>query len=131
MGADFSADVLHLRIKTSELATLSQLGVTYEIESSNSHNISANFALPYLTPAGVATKLSQLAQKYPKLARVVEIGRSVENRPILALEIKSQSGDADRPTAFFNGMLHARELMTTETLVHMAGNALEPIWNGL
>lgn len=74
----------------------------------------------YLNPTQVREALTTLNQKYPQLTKVFEIGKTHRNLPIMAVEISSNPGDLKRPVIVFNAMHHAREVMTTEVVMHIA-----------
>lgn len=78
----------------------------------------------YLNPERVAQKLAELAARYPRFAKLHEIGRSVEGRPILALEL-STPDPVLKPAVLFDGMHHAREIMTPEIVVDIAETLLQ------
>ena len=75
----------------------------------------------YKTSDQVATKLQGYAASFPDLAAVLPIGKSLEGRDILALKItgKVQTPNS-RPAILFNGMHHAREVMSTEVPLDIA-----------
>lgn len=83
----------------------------------------------YLDPDKVAARMKALHEKFPGVTRVVEIGRSLQKRPILALVI-STTPDLDdprfhaKPTALFDGMHHAREIMTPEIVFDIGESIL-------
>ncbi len=73
----------------------------------------------YLDPAKVAKRLADLNAKYPAVTRVIEIGRSLNNLPILGMIISTTLDTTDpkfheKPTVLVDGMHHAREIMTPE-----------------
>ncbi|MCM2282874.1 MAG: hypothetical protein NDI61_13625 [Bdellovibrionaceae bacterium] len=78
----------------------------------------------YLSPEKVEAKLRELAARYPRFAQLHEIGRTTENRSILALEI-STPDPVLKPTVLFDGMHHAREIMTPEIVVDIAESLLQ------
>lgn len=63
----------------------------------------------------IADELAALQSAYPRLARVVPVGWSLENRPVLALKV-SDNPDADEgePAVLFLGGHHAREWISIE-----------------
>jgi carboxypeptidase T len=69
----------------------------------------------YHSPFELETDLRVLEADHPQLARVVEIGESLEGRRILALKI-SDNVDADEgePAVLFLGCHHAREWISVE-----------------
>lgn len=74
----------------------------------------------YLNPTQVREALTTLNQKYPQLTKVFEIGKTHRNLPIMAVEVSTKPGDLKRPVIVFNAMHHAREVMTTEVVLHIA-----------
>jgi carboxypeptidase T len=83
----------------------------------------------YLDPVKVAAKMDEIHARYPDVTRVLEIGRSLENRPILALVVSTTPDIADprfhgKPTLLFDGMHHAREIMTPEIVFDVGESIL-------
>lgn len=81
------------------------------------HEISQRQPDPqYFKPETLASALKAVAKRYPEITHLVTVGKSLENRPILALKISDNPGkrEADEPTILFNAMHHSREVMTTE-----------------
>lgn len=74
----------------------------------------------YLNPTQVREALTTINTQYPHLTRLFETGRTHRNLPIMALEISVNPGDTDKPVVVFNGMHHAREVMTPEVILHIA-----------
>jgi len=86
----------------------------------------------YLTSDKVATNLNAIHSKYPEITRVIEIGRSLEQRPILALVISttpeiSDSKFHEKPTVLVDGMHHAREVMTPEIVFDIGESILASV----
>lgn len=71
---------------------------------------------PYQSPEEVEAALRAYADKYPSLAEATAIGTSVEGRSIWALKIAKdvKRHAPEKPVILFNGMHHAREVMTPE-----------------
>ncbi|GAE34289.1 M14 family zinc carboxypeptidase [Halalkalibacter akibai] len=66
-------------------------------------------------------EIAEIAEKYPELVRVEEIGRSVEGRPIHAIEISSTPGQKDgKPESVHMASHHAREWPTGELAMDLA-----------
>ncbi len=85
----------------------------------------------YLTPDKVTVKLKELNQRYPNLTRLEQIGTSHLGQPIWALLISSTPDIKDpqyyeKPSIIFDGMHHARELMTAEVVMDVADVLLSP-----
>lgn len=79
----------------------------------------------YLDPQKVEAKLKEISQKYPQFTRLEQIGTSNQGRPIWALLLSStpQKNDPNyynKPTIIFDGMHHAREIMTSEIVMDVA-----------
>jgi len=70
----------------------------------------------YQTPASLQTKLKAYAAAHPKTTKLVSIGKSREARDIWAFEITRDATKhtPGKPAVLFNGMHHAREVMSTE-----------------
>jgi carboxypeptidase T len=73
----------------------------------------------YKTSTEIAQILQDFASRYPLLTKLETIGKSLEGRDILALKITTdaQNSSSNKPTVFFNGMHHAREVMTPEIAI--------------
>lgn len=76
----------------------------------------------YKEPSEVEQILRDLANRFPEIARLESIGKSSEGRDIWALKISDdvESDDADESAVLFNGMHHAREVMTPEVVLDAA-----------
>jgi hypothetical protein len=70
----------------------------------------------YTTPDELRAFLDNIAAQYPGITPLEVIGRSVENREIVAIKISDNPAERelDEPTVLFNAMHHAREVMTVE-----------------
>jgi carboxypeptidase A2 len=78
----------------------------------------------YLTLDEIYGAMRQLADQNPRLVQMLEIGRSIENRPIYALRLTRDPYRArvyrDRPQVVINAMQHAREWITTPVVLYFA-----------
>jgi hypothetical protein len=88
----------------------------------------------YLNPAKTEQKLKDLNAKYPHLTKLEQIGTSIHGRAIWALLVSTtpQTETADyaaKPSIVFDGMHHAREVMTSEVVMDVAEYALDSIEN--
>ena len=79
----------------------------------------------------VVDRMHELQTRRPDLVEIFEIGRSWEDRPILAMRIAGPraQGDPCRPAVLLNSLIHAREWITVmvnmwaaETLVNGHGD---------
>jgi carboxypeptidase A2 len=68
--------------------------------------------------------LNELPLAYPDLVTLVPIGESYQGREILAVKITSQD-TSNKPKVWFDGGLHAREWISTATVVYILGHLLE------
>jgi carboxypeptidase T len=80
-------------------------------------------ATGYHTVASLEQDLRELAERYPEIAELHEIGRSIEGRPLWALRIGERRG-SDRKVAFF-GCHHAREWISVEVPYRLAAHLLD------
>ncbi|BCW96806.1 MAG: M14 family metallopeptidase [Fimbriimonadales bacterium] len=78
----------------------------------------------YLTLDEIYAAMRQLADQNPRLVQMLEIGRSIENRPIYALRLTREPRRArvyrDRPQVVINAMQHAREWITPPVALYFA-----------
>lgn len=74
----------------------------------------------YLNPDQVRQALTDVNTNYPAITKLFEVGRTHQERQIMALEVSVNPGDPDKPVVLFNGMHHAREVMTPEVILHIA-----------
>ncbi len=84
----------------------------------------------FLNPQTVEEKLKAINQAYPKLTRLEQIGKSNEGRPIWALLISTTPGlrdprNLEKPSILFDGLHHAREVMTPEVVLDVAETTLK------
>jgi hypothetical protein len=66
-------------------------------------------------PAMVEGLLRGYAERFPEVAKVIELGRSHEDRPVLALKISDNvERDEDEPAVLIDGAHHGSELLSIE-----------------
>ncbi len=83
----------------------------------------------YLNPAKVEQKLKALNAQFPQWTRLEQIGTSLQGRAIWALLLSTTPNARDarnleKPSLIFDGMHHARELMTSEIVMDVAESVL-------
>lgn len=80
----------------------------------------------YKTPDTLAQALDSMQSAYPNIAKVISIGKSLQDRDIWAIRITQNVAQADgsKPAILFNGMHHAREVMSTEIPLDIANYLL-------
>tara|TARA_R110000868_G_C10953026_1_gene767978 strand:+ start:3065 stop:4510 length:1446 start_codon:yes stop_codon:yes gene_type:complete len=76
----------------------------------------------YKEPAEVEQMLREIADANPEIAKLESIGKSSEGRDIWALKISDNvtEDEANESSVLFNGMHHAREVMTPEVVLDAA-----------
>lgn len=74
----------------------------------------------YATPTQIEAFLRQLEADYPNLVEVYEIGRSWEDRPIMAARVTNEAlaGLEGRPMMYTDSQHHARELISMEVSLY-------------
>ncbi len=68
-------------------------------------------------PGGLRDELIALSKQYPRLTKLVTIGRSVKGQDILALKVTRDAQglrDGSRPAVLYSSAQHAREWITPE-----------------
>lgn len=88
----------------------------------------------YLNPNKVEQKLKDLHAQYPQFTHLEQVGTSVQGRAIWALLVSTtpQINSAEylaKPSIIFDGMHHAREIMTSEVVMDVAEHALDILAN--
>ncbi len=69
----------------------------------------------YKTYDRVVTHMKEVERRYPQIAKVYVIGKSIEGKEILAMHLTDQARRSmDKPSILFDSMHHAREVMTPE-----------------
>lgn len=76
-------------------------------------------------PELIERAMRALAAREPERARVIEIGRTHEDRPMLALLVGEALDDASRPAVLLCGGTHANEVVTPEPPLDAARWMLE------
>jgi hypothetical protein len=91
---------------------LKSQGLKYEV-SLKAMTEGLGFPSGYQTVEAVDKDMQALALKFPQIARLQTIGKSLEGRPLYALEITSKPG-ANLPAVRLQSGQHARELPPVE-----------------
>lgn len=68
----------------------------------------------YMRPQKIWSLIQELKNQRPEIVQIVEIGKSLQGRPLLAVRVSTPDNLNFKPSILFNGMHHAREIMTTE-----------------
>jgi carboxypeptidase T len=113
-GVNINAGTLEVLVTADQLAELQALKAQFR------------FGVPktllrgpdpeYFEPSEIEAALKRYAQDYPELTQLRKIGESLEKRPIWAIKISDNAAQRElaEPVILFNGMHHAREVMTPE-----------------
>jgi carboxypeptidase T len=124
---ELTAEHAVLRASESAVDRLAQMGYTVEQVRQTEQFLTefavAEAAAGYHSAAALAQDMRALAERFPEIAEVHEIGRSVENRPILALRLGERKGSAVKLA--FLGCHHAREWLAVEVPYLLAESLLE------
>lgn len=83
----------------------------------------------YLNPQRTEETLKALNARFPNLTRLEQIGTSLQGRPIWALLVSTTPKANDpaaleKPSIIFDGLHHAREIMTPEIVMDVAQTVL-------
>lgn len=120
---DHDADVTGVNIPRGEVEALLTQAELHELESLKTP---FEYQVPksllrgpdpeYFNPEEIEARLKAYAAKYPDLAQLRQAGTSLEGRPIWSIKISDgvATHDSSEPALFFNGMHHAREVMSPE-----------------
>ncbi len=114
-----------LYASAEDLATLSRKGIAYEILDV----VDTADAPPpeYTEYVELIPILQGLANTYPNICKLYDVGNTWENREIWALKISDNvaTHEAGENDILVNGNHHAREIMTVEVPLHLAKNLCE------
>jgi|GEM_PF-355859 len=119
LGVSLQQGIAEVGLLPRDMNKLKALGFQIEFSPLNAQ-LNREALEPYLTPSEVLDKLSSLSQTYPAITSLKTIGFTRRKRPIQAIIISSEPNDTNRPTILLNAMHHAREVMTTEVVMHAA-----------
>ena len=113
-GVAFPKKQVDLIVKPEEISWLRARG--FAIVASDSRGLKMTPDTRYQNPVKIESALKGYQARFPALARVRSIGKSIEGRDIWAIQISKDIGNDDpsKPHVFFNSMHHAREVMTSE-----------------
>ncbi len=117
-GVRWDQHQVELIVDGQELEEIQSLG--FQVSFAPEGGISQQSVEGYQTPDEVVQGLEKLATSYPETVRLFELGKTTRQRPIMGIEISNHLEDPTKPVVLFNAMHHAREVMTTEVLLHMA-----------
>ena len=82
----------------------------------------------YSEPGGIRDEIVAVAARFPRLTKVVTIGRTVQGKPILAIKVTrnaKQIADGARPATAYMSAQHAREWITVEMTRRLLHHVLD------
>jgi len=82
-----------------------------------------DFYSQYNSYDDIITWIKALPTQYPKLVTLVNLGNSYEGRELLAVKVTA-SNATNTPAIWFDGCIHAREWITTASVIYMLGHIL-------
>jgi hypothetical protein len=81
----------------------------------------------YSEPGGIRDEFTATAARYPKIAKLVNVGKSLNGQPILAVKVTKNARsveDGKRPATMYLGAQHAREWITPEMVRRLMHHVL-------
>ncbi|HRX86570.1 MAG TPA: M14 family zinc carboxypeptidase [Phycisphaerae bacterium] len=139
------ADVV---VSPQQLATLRDLGITYQVEQENLQALIDAERAPSTRGTGdpfddffldyhrydngtgsIIWFMNELASRYPNLATMIDIGTSIDGRTIWAMRIANDAVAGNKPGALYFSCVHAREWITTTIPPYFAKHVLESYGN--
>ncbi|MBI2520695.1 MAG: zinc carboxypeptidase [Bdellovibrio sp.] len=119
LGVDLKNKTIDLYLSSEELQTVRRSG--YQLTVVEEKNLMLAPDAQYKTAQEIAAFLQQVNQRFPEITKLESIGKSVEGRDIWALKISDNASinEPEESKIFFNGMHHAREVMTPEIMIDL------------
>jgi hypothetical protein len=109
-GQDVSKGEVDIVVNEEQLERFRSMGLSPQVIQVQPSAVESG----YLTPDEITQLIKEAAENYPDIVHVIEIGRSHKNFPIYAVRLSTQDSVELKPSILFNGMHHAREVMTPE-----------------
>jgi carboxypeptidase T len=115
------------RISSQEARDLQARGITFQSVREPQMDNTQGLPVGYRNIPQVMAKLRELAQRYPDLATLEDVGDTWEKQQgkapthdIWALTLRTRGQGEARPVVLFTGGVHARELAPVELLLNLA-----------
>jgi carboxypeptidase T len=121
-NVDLTRGTVDASLTPETRALVQRLGVTFTVKQ-GAFSTKA-FPAGYGNVEAIHAELRQLGQAYPQLVEVVELGKSIEGRPILAAKITAKRAE-NLPAVRITGGTHARELVPVELMRNLTKALLE------
>lgn len=119
LGVNLKQHWAEVSVTAQELAQLKAHNLHVRKADNQIQNFSAA-SDGYLNPEQVIQALTTISTQHPTITRLFETGKTHQNRSIMALEVSAHVGNPDKPVLLFNAMHHAREVMSSEVVMHIA-----------
>jgi len=130
-----TSDRIYLVARPQELTSFQSAGLFYRLETSLFPPARPRLSELFLASGGngayhsyqeLTHEMKSLAEKFPFICRLEEIGRSLEGRSILALKISDRVElDEAEPAFLFLGCHHAREWISVEVPFYLGRYLVE------
>lgn len=78
----------------------------------------------YQRLATIYNWMDAMAEKYPSLVTVQDVGKSTEGRPLRVMKISTAGANSTRPAIWIDGGIHAREWISPATTTCMANELI-------
>lgn len=120
LGVNLKQHWADVAVTSDELAQLHAQNLTIKKARNQHMNTLIAQSDGYLNPEQVVDALQNINAQYPSITKLIELGKTHQQRSMMAIEISTQTNNADKPAIIFNAMHHAREVMTAEIVMHIA-----------
>ena len=120
-AARLAADGVRLQVKKVKGKTSTELAA---LAAADGHEVFR----PYVGPGGIEQELRALTAANPGHTKLVELGKTLQGRPILAVKVTKQATrvpDGTRPASAFISAQHAREWITPEMTRRLLRHVVE------
>jgi len=115
-GIDFKNKIVDLAINEFEISILEKNKFHYIVKWEE--RLTRGLSEEYKNPSEIEDILNQWVTDYPSMVTLIEIGKSFEGRTIFGVKITNPKSQATyKPNVLFNGMHHAREVMSPEAVL--------------
>ncbi|HAZ12233.1 MAG: hypothetical protein A2X86_03260 [Bdellovibrionales bacterium GWA2_49_15] len=117
LGVDLKNKTIDLYLSHQELRVLRERG--HELTLLEEKNLLLAPDQQYKTPDEMTAFLREVNQRFPEITKLESLGKTVEGRDIWAIKISDNASvnEPEESKIFFNGMHHAREVMTPEIMI--------------
>lgn len=120
LGVSLKQHWADVAVTSDELAQLRTQHLSFQKTKKQHVNTLALASDGYLNPEQVVDALRNIHSQYPSITKLIELGKTHQQRTMMGIEISTQANNTDKPAIIFNAMHHAREVMTAEIVMHIA-----------